>query len=764
MRTIYNIAKTELKIFFYSPIAWLIIVIFAIQATLLFTGVYGSLVGGIAAGWQMVNGTINTYSGLGGFFASTQKYLYLYIPLLTMGVMSREFSSGSIKLLYSSPLTSTQIVMGKFMGLAIFALALCGVLAVFGLYGIVTIVHVDIPVILTGLLGIFLLTCAYAAIGLFMSSLTSYTVVSAMGTLGVFAVLDYIKGVGQETEFIRDITYWISLSGRSDTFIIGLITSEDVLYFLVIIALFIGFTIIKIQSVRQRSQWYITFGKYIMVAVIVLLIGYFSALPAFKFYKDVTRTQVNTLSRSSQKVMGQLNDGLTITTYVNILDESGYLALPASFKNNMYYYEKYLRFKPEIKMKYVYYYHKANYDHLDTQYPQLNDKQRADTLTKLYKYNFTSVPYSEVKKDIDLSTENFRLVRSLQRDNGKQTFLRIFDDPRRTPDEGEITAAIKRLVVSKLPTVGFLTGHGERSSSAQEDRGYNMIAQEKTFRYSLINQGFDFQDVKLDKRVPDNIRILVIAEARTAFSPAEKEYLDQYIQKGGNLIIAGEPGRQQYMNPLVESLGVRFLPGMLVKPSPLYQSNLLQLKPTLAATKFSYYFEYMKAAKKVLTMPTAGALEFSTDKGFNVTTLFTSDSTESWNELQTKDFVDETTTFNPQLGEVKKPLPTVIAMSRRINNKEQKILITGDADWLSNGELMMYRKDVEASNYSLINGAFFWLSDEEVPIDLRHDIQPDTELRVGRTGWDISEIMLKWVFPSLLALTGILIWIRRKGR
>lgn len=764
MKTIYKIAKTELKTLFYSPVAWLIIVIFTFQASMAFTEIYGGHVKRVATGWQIYNVTIGNFAGWTGLFTSIQQYLYLYIPLLTMGVMSREFSSGSIKLLYSSPLTSSQIVLGKFLGLVIFALALCGVLCVYSIYGVLTIVNVDIPVILTGFLGVFLLICAYASIGLFMSSLTSYTVVSAIGTLTIFALLSYVRGVGQEIEFVRDITYWLALSGRSDTFINGMITSEDLIYFIVVITLFLSFTIIKIQSAREKSSLLITFGKYALTFIIVTLIGYASALPQFKLYKDVTRTNQNTLNKSSQEVLSHLKGGLTINTYTNMQEENLNISLPISYKNDVYRFAQYVRFKPEIKLKNTYYYHKAKYQHLDDEYPNLNEKQRMDTLTSLFNYKFKIHPYSEIKENIDLSKENYRFVRSLELENGKRTFLRVYDDDARLPSEAEITAAFKRLVMDKLPTVGFLTGHGERGSNAQEDRGYNMIAQEKTFRYSLINQGFDFQNVILNKKVPENIRILVIAESRKNLLSKEKVNLDQYIQRGGNLVIAGEPGTQQYMNPLVADLGVTFLPGMLVKPTAQYQSNLLLLSPTIAATKFSHHFDGMRKTRKVLTMPTAGALEFSTDKGFDVTTLFTSDTTGGWNELQTTNFVDDSASYNPQMGEMKKPFPTVIALSRKVNNKEQKILVTGDADWLSNGELMIQRKDVPASNYSLINGAFFWLTDEELPVDMRTEQTTDNALRVGQKGWNISVIALKWVFPILLALIGTLIWIRRKGR
>lgn len=61
--------------------------------------------------------TANLLGGMFGLYNTVQQYLYLYMPLLTMGLMSREFSSGSIKLLYSSPVTSSQIVMGKFLAM-----------------------------------------------------------------------------------------------------------------------------------------------------------------------------------------------------------------------------------------------------------------------------------------------------------------------------------------------------------------------------------------------------------------------------------------------------------------------------------------------------------------------------------------------------------------------------------------------------------------------------------------------------------------------
>ena len=68
--------------------------------------------------------TLGIFGGQRGLFVAVQSYLYLYIPLLTMGLMSRELGSGSIKLLYSSPVTNVQIILGKYCSMLAYGLVL----------------------------------------------------------------------------------------------------------------------------------------------------------------------------------------------------------------------------------------------------------------------------------------------------------------------------------------------------------------------------------------------------------------------------------------------------------------------------------------------------------------------------------------------------------------------------------------------------------------------------------------------------------------
>ena len=80
--------------------------------------------------------------------------------------------------------------------------------------------------VLTGLLGIFLLACTYMAVGIFVSSLTSYQVISAVGTFIVLMLLGMVSGWGQQYDFVREITYWLGMNGRVSTFIDGMLCTR----------------------------------------------------------------------------------------------------------------------------------------------------------------------------------------------------------------------------------------------------------------------------------------------------------------------------------------------------------------------------------------------------------------------------------------------------------------------------------------------------------------------------------------------------------
>ena len=106
----------------------------------------------------------------------------------------------------------------------------------------------------------------------------------------------------------------------------------------------------------------------------------------------------------------------------------------------------------------------------------------------------------------------------------------------------------------------------------------------------------------------------------------------------------------------------------------------------------------------------------------------------------------------------------MVALSRKVGNKEQKIILTGDADCISNGEFGRRVPGVRTANFSLITGSFFWMSDNEVPIDVRRPALPDDKVYVEKTGSKVIKWSFMIILPLLLAGIGIFLWIRRKGR
>lgn len=763
MKTIFRLAKTELRILFCSPVSWLILVIFAFQAGINFSDTFGGLLKRQALEYGLGWLTENTYAGYSGLFVSMLKSLYLYIPLVTMGLMSRELSSGSIKFLYSSPITTTQIILGKYLSMLIYTGMLMGILLIYVIFGVFSIENMDLASVLTGLLGLYLLTCAYAAIGLFMSSITSYQVVAAMGTLAILAVLNYIGDVGQDIAFVRDITYWLSISGRAYKFLEGVICSEDVLYFFIVITLFILLSIMRLQGARKRRGTIVTTARYFAVIGGALFIGYLTSLPISKFYYDATILKKNTLTPGSQEVVKNLDGDLTITTYVNILDENYGSALPSQLKSDFQRFEQYVRFKPNIKMKYVYYYAPSVEPSFNGRFMELQGKERAERICKIMHLDFDMfLSPDEINQIADLKPEGYRFVRILERENGQKAVLRLYHDMMKHPSETEITTALKRFLVP-APKVAFLTGHGERSVNSSGDRYYYTFARSIYFRQSLINQGFDATELSISEQdIPEDVNILVIADMRSPLSTDEMQKLEHYIERGGNLFILGEPNRQTAMNPILAKFGVELMPGTLVQRNKDYLPSVITAKLTENAAAQCFRYKQLKGWGASLVMPDASPLRYTTDKGYNIKPIAVTLAKDSWNELETTDFLDGELSINTSIGEKEQSYPVALSLTRPIGDKEQRIVITGDADCISNTELANSRNGILAANFNFISETFKWLSYGEFPIETSRPESIDNTIFLTRNANLWIQIFALGIIPFLLAFAGFVVWNKRK--
>ncbi|TCC97805.1 DUF2194 domain-containing protein [Pedobacter hiemivivus] len=753
MQKIIRIARLELSILFYSPIAWLVLIIFTIQSGITFTDILYS-----QETYQQLERALGPmskvlFAGEKGMLTIVLENLYLYIPLLTMGLLSRETSSGSIKLLLSSPVTVTEIVLGKFLAMMAYGLILIFILLGFALAGYASIEALDVSFVIGGIFGIYLLICAYTAIGLFMSGLTAYQVVAAISTLAVLACLNFIGEIGKGTDFLRDLTHWLSIAGRTENMINGMITTKDTIYFILVIALFLLLTIIKLNSGRQIRSAGFKIMRYAVVLLVFIGLGYISSLPSLTAYFDTTRFKDRTLTEKSQELVKRFPKPLKIVSYSNVIESNTQFGAPDNRIGDMGRFEMYERFKPDMKMEYVAYYDSLVRYNDTTKTLIAKTKQAATALG----FNFSELlTPAQIKKRINLIPEENSFVRFIEYD-GKQTPLRMFHDMFVYPGESEINAALKRLLDGPA-TAGMLIGNDERSANNSSDRGYQAITKGLNVRASLINQGFNVVDIDVNQtdQIPDSLAVLIVADPTIPFTAAQLQKINQFLDAGGNMMIAGEPGRQQILNPLLATLGVNILDGTLLEESENNELDFVQsfFTPAAEAYKMSFYED------AIVSVPGVAGLVYHNEGSYKKQPILVSNGQISWRKSGAFDLKDKIV-FDAS-SEQKESYPVALAVTRKVAGKEQRIMVMGDADFMANIEVS--RSLTHGVNASFVIKTMKWFSDGKYPISNPRPKAIDTTILVNRSKINIQKALFLGLIPLLIGALGGAILFRRKRK
>lgn len=752
MKKIVRIARLELGVMFYSPIAWLVLVIFMIQCGVGFIDLLQKFEASQQFGNATTSITISLFGGNEGFFSDIQSKLYLYIPLLTMGLLSREIHSGSIKLLLSSPVRNTEIILGKFLAMMIYGLLLMAVIFIIVIASALSIENLDLTYLAGGIFGLYLLVCAFSAVGLFMSSLTSYQVVAAVSTLATLAALKFVGEIGRSIDFIRDITYWISIEGRVSNFLNGLISSKDVIYFLLVIILFLVLAIMKLNSGRVIQNSVVKVIKYGGLIIGVIVIGYISSLPKMTFYYDTTRFKTKTLTIESRDIVAQLKHPITLHSYVNILNIYSHLGSPRFRNFDKRQFEDYVRYLPGLRFDYTPYYD-STLNNVDKSKPLVERAERAATA---YGYDIEKVlTDKEIKKIVDPRPENNRFFRLVEYE-GKTTPLRMYNDMFAYPHEPEISAALKRLLIGPK-IVGIVQGNEERSSAKSGDKAYKNILTEVTSRSALINNGFEVITIRPDSAVlaPDSLSVLIIADPMEKYSDSFQEKVIEYVSRGGNLLLSVEPGKQQSVNKISDYLGISYIPGHLLQESKDYALDLIQALPSPQGKSL------LNINKKgIISMPGAAGLTYDTTHGFKVIKLLSTDKHSSWNAGKFRIGENEKDAGFDSGKDIKKELPVMIALTRQVNGKQQKVVVSGDADFMSNSELS--RQNLQNLNPYFSLKLFKWFSDNEFPVGAERPEPIDVKILISKSqiGW--MKTILQIIIPLLLLLSGAILIINRK--
>jgi ABC-2 type transport system permease protein len=219
--------RKELTTYFRSPIAYYVVAVFLLGTGYFF--VYNLFLGGDAT--------------MAGTFQNMGLLLVTLAPLISMRLLAAEYTAGTAELLFTLPLTSWQVVAGKYVGaVTILAAIMAGTMV--DLVPLYLFGTPETSTIVAGYLGFLLLGMTCLAVGLFFSALVQSQVVAALITAAALLTFWFVGHLQtfQRSGAVRDLVGHLSFSRHFTDFIQGLVRTEAVAFYLAVTAIALTLT------------------------------------------------------------------------------------------------------------------------------------------------------------------------------------------------------------------------------------------------------------------------------------------------------------------------------------------------------------------------------------------------------------------------------------------------------------------------------------------------------------------------------------------
>jgi ABC-2 type transport system permease protein len=253
---IWAIFKKEMRLYFTSPVAWVVFTIFLLIAGYFFYSIFAffTLASMQSAMNPQMGRDLNvTDSVMRPLFSNVSVILLLLMPLVTMRLFAEERRAGTIELLLTYPVRDGAVLAGKYLAaLALYAIMIALTLLYPGI--VVYFARLEWGPILTGYLGLLLMGATFIAVGVFASSLTENQIVAAITTFGVLLIFwilgwsaDYAGGTAGK------VLQFLSILEHNDSFSKGVLDTKDVLYYLNFTVLALFLTLRSLEARRWKG-------------------------------------------------------------------------------------------------------------------------------------------------------------------------------------------------------------------------------------------------------------------------------------------------------------------------------------------------------------------------------------------------------------------------------------------------------------------------------------------------------------------------------
>ena len=501
MKNIFAIATKEIRSFFASPTAYIVIIAFLLPTYFLF--------------WRSVLMTLE--ASLRTHFSLLPWFAIILIPALSMKSLAEEKSRQTLTLLLAHPVKEWQIILGKYLGLL-------------GIYSIILLLNLSLPLslswvadldwgqVLGQFLGGWFLGAAFLSLGVLASSLTSNTISSFITTaLGLFVwILLGLDMIVLSLPYpANQIVRLLAVQPRVDQFSRGVMAMDDLTYFVTVIAVFLIAATIVIMSQklaerpRLKQQLYFAGGLTLVIGVLLNYLAWQSPMRL-----DLTRDKLYTITPATRQTISQLPDIVNITFYTS-------RRLPPTKLPDYRYVldtlKDYARYSDgKIKFKLV--------------YPDEDEKAAQTAISQgVAQVNFQTFSSNRVASEIGY----FGLV--IEYGNQKSV-IPFVSDPGNL--EYDLTKRIRKLTADQPPSLAISSGLGERSRFAD----YTQLDKELTANYDIKEINLTDQETDLSQ-----VSALFVVGPTQPLEATAEALLKNYLeQQNGKLMLLVDQYQPNY--------------------------------------------------------------------------------------------------------------------------------------------------------------------------------------------------------------------------
>jgi ABC-2 type transport system permease protein len=490
MRNIWTIARKELRGYFDHPTAYILLVVFL----------------GINLFFYFRSAFLVQQASLRPLFELLPWILLFFVPAVTMGSLAEEKRHGTLEVVLSHPIQEHELLIGKYVGNVLFvAIALGGTLLVpltLKMGG-----SPDFGVVIAQYFGSLLLVAGMTAVGVFASALTRNQITAfIVGTASIFALMM----VG--TEVVQmGLPSWVS-NPLSQLAILphfanvtrGVIDLRDLVYFAAVAVAFLSlaYWLLSRDRLSHKGQLYrnLKLGTLTLVAIAVVANLFGKYIPG---RVDLTAERLYTMSSGTKRILGDLNDVVTITFFSSSELPAQVRILERDVSDVLRDFERYSRGNVQVIRK----------------HPERSEEATQEAR----QLGIQPVQFNVVRRE-ELQLKQGWLGLAIQYADESEVIPFVGDS--RTL-EYQLAANVWRLTRTVTPKVAFVTGQGEKTQAE-----YGLFTRElsRTYEVATVDLSSDTAVIEPD------IDALIFPGPKSGMSPRARQMVQSYLENDGRAL------------------------------------------------------------------------------------------------------------------------------------------------------------------------------------------------------------------------------------